>query len=286
MNETFLQPHKMLPTMARGLAALALALGVLAVVAWPAYAQPPKPPILEKVWLDQKLNAQVPLDLTFRDEIWRNVSIRDYLAEGKPVILTPVYYNCNNTCSVELDDLVQKLGEISFNIGEQYNIVTVSINPRETPQDAARTKKGFERRYPRPGVERYWHFLTGDQAAIEQLTDAVGFHYAWDEEHQEYAHPNAIVLLTPDGRISSYLFSPNYTGRDLRLGLTEASEGRIGNLLDKVLLFCLQYDPTVGKYSVAILNTVRLGGLITLVLLGGFVFLMLRREGNKPPLGA
>lgn len=269
----------------RGLVAVALALVALAVGVWPAHAEPPRPPILDKVGLDQKLNAQVPQDLVFRDEIWRSVRLGDYLTDGKPVILTLNYYNCKNTCSVILDDMVQKLGTISFNIGEQYNIVSVSINPRETPQDAGRTKAAFEHRYPRPGVETSWHFLTGDQAAIEALADSVGFRYAYDEQAGEYVHPDAILLLTPDGRVSQYLFAPNYSGQDLRLGLIESSQGKIGTLVDRVLLFCYQYDPTIGKYSLAILNSVRIGSLIAFVLLAGFVFVTLRRDKRKPSHG-
>ncbi|MCW5881826.1 MAG: SCO family protein [Anaerolineae bacterium] len=269
----------------RAVWALGLAFVILGLLTGPARAEPPRPPILDKVGLDQKLDAQVPLDLVFRDEIWRSVSLRDYLTDGKPVILTLNYYNCKNTCSVVLDDLVQKLGTISFNIGEQYNIVSVSINPRETPQDAARTKSAFEHRYPRPGVDTYWHFLTGDQAAIEELADSVGFRYAYDETAGEYVHPDVVLLLTPDGRVSKYLFAPNYSGQDLRLGLIDSSQGQIGTLVDKVLLFCYQYDPTIGKYSLAILNTVRIGSLIAFVLLAGFMIVMFRRDARKPSPG-
>ncbi len=265
----------------QGLWALGLVLVVLGVAAGPARAEPPRPPILDEVGLDQKLDAQIPLDLVFRDEIWRSVSLREYMTDGKPVILTLNYYNCKNTCSVILDDLVQKLGMISFNIGEQYNIVSVSINPRETPQDAGRTKIAFEHRYPRPGVDKYWHFLTGDQAAIEELADSVGFRYAYDETTGEYVHPDAILLLTPDGHVSKYLFAPNYSGQDLRLGLIDSSQGKIGTLVDKVLLFCYQYDPAIGKYSLAILNTVRIGSLIAFVLLAGFMIVMFRRDARK-----
>lgn len=245
-----------------------------------ADADAPKPPLVDALSVDQKLGVQTPLDLTFRDEAWRSVPLSEYF-DGKPVILTLNYYNCKNICSTELDDLVGKLGEMTLAIGDQYNIVTVSINPRETPQIATITKKDFIRRYPRPGVDKSWHFLTGDEASIRQLTDTVGFNYAWDEKTQEYAHPAVILILTPEGKVSRYLFAPIYTAQDLRLSLVEASANKIGTLTDRVLLFCYRYDPTAGTYSAAILNIMRLGGVVTMLGLGAFLFIMMRRDKSN-----
>jgi protein SCO1 len=241
------------------------------------HADAPKPPLVDALGVDQKLGVQAPLDLTFRDEAWRAVPLKTYF-DGKPVILTLNYYNCKNICSTELDDLVGKLSTMGLSIGDEYTIVSVSINPRETPQVAAYTKKSFVRRYPRPGVESNWHFLTGDEASIRELTDTVGFRYAWDERMQEYAHPAAILILTPQGKVSHYLYSPIYTAQDLRLSLVEASQNKIGTAIDRVLLFCYRYDPTAGTYSAAILNIVRLGGVVTMLGLGLFLTVMVRRD--------
>lgn len=245
-----------------------------------AVADAPKPPLVDALGVDQKLGVQVPLDLTFRDEAWRSVPLKEYF-NGKPVILTLNYYDCKNICSTILDDLVAKLSPMGLTIGDEYTIVTISINPRETPQVASYTKKGFVRRYPRPGVDSNWHFLTGDEAAIRELTDSVGFRYAWDERMQEYAHPATVLLLTPQGKVSAYLYSPVYTAQDLRLGLVEASQNKIGTAIDRVLLFCYRYDPTAGTYSAAILNLVRVGGVVTLLGLGLFLAFVIRRDSSS-----
>lgn len=253
----------------------------LLVAAWvlaaPAYAEPPMPTIINSLGVDQRLDAQVPLDLVFRDENWRSIQLGDLL-DGRPILLTLNYYNCKNICSTELDDMLGKLGNVSFGVGTEYKIVTVSINHRETPQLAAQTKRGYLRRYPRPGIETGWTFLTGDEDAIKRLTDAVGYRYAYDPATGDYAHPAALVILTPKGRISRYLYAPVYTATDLRLSLVEAANNKIGSVIDQVLLFCYRYDPTVGQYSVAILNLVRLGGIATMLGLGAFLFMMIRRD--------
>ena len=245
-----------------------------------AYAEPPKPAILDAIGVDQRLDAQVPLDVVFRDEAWRSVTLGDLL-DGRPVILTLNYYNCKNICGTTLDDLVGKLGDISLKVGEQYRIVTLSINPRETPQIAAETKRAYVRRYPRPGVDTGWSFLTADEEAIKRVTEAVGFRYTYDPETGEYAHPAAFMVLTPTGRVSRYLYAPTFSATDLRLSVVEAADNKIGNLLDQVLLFCYRYDPNVGRYSVAILNAVRVGGLLTMLGVGVLLVLMSRREGSN-----
>ncbi len=258
---------------------------LVAGAARPALAEPPKPAILDQVGVDQKLGVQVPLDLVLRDESWRSVKLGD-LFEGKPVILTLNYYNCKNICSTELDDLIGKLGDVAFEVGKQYTIVSVSINPRETPQIASLTKKSFVKRYARPGVDQAWHFMTADEAAIQTLTETVGFRYAYNADLDEYAHPAAIMVLTPEGKVAQYLYSPVYSATDLRLALVESSQNKIGTVVDKVLLYCYRYDPTAGKYSAAILNIIRLGGVVTMLALGVFLFVSLRHDFGRRPSGA
>lgn len=243
-----------------------------------AYAEPPKPAILDAIGVDQRLDAQVPLDVVFRDEAWRSVTLGELL-DGRPIILTLNYYNCKNICGTTLDDLVGKLGDISFKVGEQYRIVTLSINPRETPQLAAETKRAYVKRYPRPGVDTGWTFLTADEEAIKRVTEAVGFRYTYDPATGEYAHPAAFMVLTPKGRVSRYLYAPAFSATDLRLSVVEAADNKIGSLLDQVLLFCYRYDPNVGRYSVAILNAVRVGGLLTMLGVGVLLVMLSRREG-------
>ena len=237
-----------------------------------------KPSILDQVGLDQRLNQQVPLNLMFNDETGQPVQLQKYFGQ-KPVILIMVYYQCPMLCTQVLTGFTGAMnGIVRFNIGREFDVVTVSIDPRDTAEDAARAKKTYIQRYRRAGAEQGWHFLTGKKDQIDALAQAVGFRYAWDPKIQQYAHASGIMLLTPDGRVSQYYYGIEYAPRDIQLGLIEASKGKIGNVVDQVLLYCYHYDPTQGKYGAAIFNVLRLSALATVLLVGGFMVVMFRRD--------
>jgi protein SCO1/2 len=243
-------------------------------------AQQGLPPQLQNVGFDQRLNEQVPLDLTFRDEAGKDVKLGEYF-HGKPVILVLAYYRCPMLCTLVLNGLVQGMLDMNFNVGREFEVVTVSFDPRETPDLAAEKKATYLTRYGRPGAAAGWHFLTGDEPSIHKLTQAVGFRYRYDPATDQYAHATGIMVLTPTGKISRYFYDIRYSGRDLRLALVEASANKIGSPVDQVLLFCFHYDPTVGKYGVAIMNLVRLGGVLTMFGLVGMIGFLWRREQRK-----
>jgi protein SCO1/2 len=232
------------------------------------------------VGLDQRLNVQVPLDLRFRDETGDAVQLRDYFGE-KPVVLALVYYDCPMLCTLVLNGLLRSLRALSFTAGSEFNVVTVSFNPRETPVLAAGKKETYLQGYARPGAEVGWHFLTGEEDAIRQLTRAVGFRYVYDAEADQYAHASGIIVLTPQGRIARYFYGIEYAPRDLRLGLVEASANTIGSPVDQVLLLCYHYDPATGKYGVVITNVIRLAGVATVLCLGSFMVVMFRRDRRQ-----
>jgi len=244
------------------------------------------PGVLQEIGFDQKLGEAVPLDLAFRDESGRDVRLRDYFG-AKPVVLSLVYYKCPMLCTLSLNGLAGALEVLSFVPGREFNVVTVSFDPGEGPVLAAAKKKSYMARYHRSQAERGWHFLTGGREATQALTQAVGFRYVWDEATKQWAHPAGVVVLTPEGRISKYLFGVEYSPKDLRLALVDASGGRIGNPVDTVLLYCYRYDPKTGSYSASILNLVRLGAAATVLALGGFILTtaMRRRPSSRPPQG-
>lgn len=267
-----------------------MAAGLLACAAAAAHAQAaPKlqpgenvpnqtPDILQQVGIDQHLNQQVPLDLVFNDEAGQPVQLRQYFG-SKPVILDLVYFQCPMLCSQVQNNLTGALNGIRrFNVGRDFNVLTVSFDPRDTPKDAAENKKTYLSRYRRSGAEQGWHFLTGRKDQIAALAQAVGFRYAWDQEHNQFAHASGIMLLTPDGRLAQYYYGIEYAPINIQLGLIEASRGKIGNLADQVLLYCFHYDPTRGKYGAAIFNILRISAAATVLLLGGFMVIMFRRD--------
>ena len=237
-------------------------------------------PLFEMSGIDQKLDAQVPPDLVFRDETGRTVKLGDYFGT-KPVILSLVYYDCPMLCTQVLNGLAGSLKALTFNAGEQFLVLTVSFDPRETPELAAGKKKAYLEHYSRPGAAEGWHFLTGSESSIEALTHAVGFRYRYDAEKAQFAHASGIMVLTPQGRLSRYFYGIEYAPRDLRLGLVEASNGRIGSPVDQLLLFCYHYDPATGKYGAVVMNFVRLGGAATVLTLGTIVVLFLRRDVRR-----
>ena len=237
------------------------------------------PGVLQGVAFEQKLNTALPLDLTFRDEDGRPVRLGDYFGR-RPVVLTFVYYECPMLCGQVLNGLVSSLSVLDERIGRDFDVVTVSFDARETPVQASGQKRAYLDRYKREGAEAGWHFLTGDQASIDALTDAAGFRYVWDEATQQFAHASGVVVATPDGTLSRYFLGIEYSPRDLKFALMESSEGRVGSLVDQVLLYCYHYDPATGTYGLVVMNTVRLGGAITVLALMGFVVVTLRRESR------
>jgi protein SCO1/2 len=243
-------------------------------------AQTSLPPTLRDVGFDQRLNEQLPLNLVFKDEAGRSIQLGDYF-DGKPVILVLAYYRCPMLCTQVLNGLVRALLDIPFEVGKEFNVVTVSFDPRETPELAAAKKKTYLERYGRPGAEDGWHFLTGEPDSIRRLTEAVGFRYRYDARNDQFAHASGIMILTPTGKISRYFYDITYSPRDLRLGLVEASENKIGSPGDHILLFCFHYDPAEGKYGPVIMNFVRLGGVLTLLALGTFVTVLWRQERRR-----
>jgi protein SCO1 len=241
-----------------------------------------RPPYLENVGIEQHLDAQVPADLAFVDDAGRAVKLGDYFGR-KPVILNLVYYNCTMLCGEALAGLTGALKVVKFDIGNQFEIVTVSFNPNETPAIAAAKKKDYLARYGRPGAAAGWHFLTGPPESINALTKAVGFQYQYDPKINQYAHATAIMILTPEGRISRYFYGVDFPPKDLRMGLVEATQGKIGNLTDEVLLYCYHYNPATGKYGAVINNILRLGAALTVLLLGGMLLILFRLEKAAPP---
>ncbi|MGH9648866.1 MAG: SCO family protein [Terriglobales bacterium] len=247
--------------------------------------QDTRPPLLREVGIDQKLNTQVPLDLSFRDDEGRSVRLGDYFGK-KPVVMALVYYDCPMLCTQVLNGLASALQVLKFDAGREFNLVLVSIDPKETPQLAAAKKKSYLERYQRSGAAAGWHFLTGEQTAIEQLAQAVGFRYVYDPKTGQYAHAAAIMVLTPEGKIAQYYYGIEYPPRDLRLGLVEASKDHIGSVADRVLLYCYHYDPAKGRYGAVAMNVLRLAGVATVLVLGTFIFLSLRRDFAQPRMRA
>jgi protein SCO1/2 len=238
------------------------------------------PPALREVGIEQRLNERVPLDLKFRDDAGREVTLHDYFNKGKPVVLSLVFYKCPMLCDQVLTGLLGSMRSVSFDAGKEYDVVTVSFDPRETPELAAEKKDNFVRRYNRAGAEKGWHFLVGDQESITRLTDAVGFHYNYDPKTDQFAHAAGIMILTPDGRLSRYFYGVEYFPNDLRFGLMEASDEKIGSLADQLLLYCYHYDPATGRYGPAVMRIMRLGGAATVLGIGALL-LVLRRRGRK-----
>lgn len=243
----------------------------------PGDAAAERPGLLSKIRVDQKLNTQVPLDLPFVDESGRAVRLGDYFGE-RPVILALVYYECPMLCTQVLNGLVTALGVMNFEPGREFEVVAVSFNHREGPGLASQKKAAYMERYGRPHTAGGWHFLTGSEESIARLADAVGFRYEYDEAIKQYAHGAAIEVLTPKGVISKYFYGIEYSARDIRLGLIEASEERIGTAIDDILLFCYHYDPATGQYGAAVLRLVRVGGIATVLAFLAFLTVALRRE--------
>ena len=247
-------------------------------------ARLPKP--LRDLGWDQHMGAELPLDLEFVDQEGKTVQIGEYFGD-KPVLIAPVYFNCPMLCSLVLDGVVRGLKPLKFGAGDEFEVLAVSFDAREDAADAERSRKTALARYGRVAEGGGgWNFLTGDESNIEQLMSAIGFKYEWEESTQQFAHAGGVVLATPDGKISRYFYGVDFASKDLRLGFVEASANKIGNVVDQVLLFCYQYDPAIGKYSALTLRLVRIGGTLTVLLLGGWIFLMFRRESRRAAEGS
>jgi len=238
-----------------------------------------RPAVLDRVAFEQRIGQAVPLDAGFRDEAGHPVRLGEYLRD-KPVLLVPAYYECPMLCTLVLGGVVSALRALPFDVGRELTVVVFSISPTETSVQAAAKKEEILAKYRRPDTAGGWHFLTGDEDAIRAVADAIGFRYTRDPASGQYAHASGIVLLTPAGRISHYFYGVEYAPRDLRLALVEAADGRIGSPIDQLLLYCFQYDPATGRYSRVALGAIRIGGLATIVLLGGFIAIMLRRDAR------
>jgi len=278
-----------------------LAYIVILIAALPAFAQPGQPaPVqpslsmqdsslkpalpgaLQGVGIDQRLDQQLPLDLTFRDEAGRSVPLSNFFHSKKPVILALVYYRCPMLCTQILNGLESSLKAVSFNPGQDFEILSVSFDPKDTPELAASKKQMYLKRYGRPNSANGWHFLTGDEANIRALTDAAGFHFKYDAKTDQFAHASGIMIATPDGRLSRYFYGVEYAPRDVRLGLVEASENRIGTPVDQLLLFCYHYDPATGKYGAMVMNIVRFTAALFVLVSGTFLLIVFRRDLRRP----
>jgi protein SCO1 len=244
-------------------------------------AQPTPPPnLMTEVGIDQKLDAQVPLDLKFRNEKGDTVALASYF-RTKPVILSLVYFRCPMLCTQVLNGMVETFKTLNFTAGQEFDIVTVSIDPAEQPELAAEKKEQYVAEYGRAGVAAGWHFLTGDKASIEKLAAAVGFKYVYDPNSQQFAHGAGIMIATPQGRLARYLYGIEYGAKDMRFGLMEAAKGKIGSPADKILLLCYHYDPTTGKYGLVVANLLKGGGIVMVLLLGGYMTVNFLRDRRK-----
>ncbi len=257
-----------------------LVIALFALLAVPALGQRRPPNEIEGVGIDQRLEAPIPLDATFVDSEGKTVRLGDLL-RGKPVILTLVYYRCPMLCNLVLEGLLSTLRPLTMSVGDEFDVITVSFDASEGPELAAAKRRAYLDSYERTGAESGWHFLTGDQAAIDALTQAVGFRYRWDEETQQFAHGSAIVVLTPEGLVSRYFYGIEFQPRDLRLGLVEASRGEIGSAVDQILLLCFQYDPATGRYGFVINGFIRGAGLLTVLMLAIFITRTLLHERRQ-----
>lgn len=234
-----------------------------------------RPPGLKNVGIEQHLDEPIPPDLTFRDETGKAVRLGDYFGD-KPVILSLVYYRCPMLCSEVLSGLESALRVLKFDVGKDFQVLTVSFDPSDTPEIATAKKAEYIKRYGRVGAADGWHFLTGQQASIDALTKAAGFQYEYDPKTGQFAHTTAIMILTPKGKIAQYYYGVEYAPKDLRLGLVQASQNKIGTVVDEVLLYCYHYDPSTGKYGAVISRILKLAGAATILVLAGLLLILFR----------
>ncbi len=253
---------------------------VAGYLAAPGVSSSTMPTALREIGFDQNIDQRLPLDATFRDESGQTVTLGSYYGQ-RPVLLAFLYYECPMLCTQVLNAMTATISTMSLTAGKDFELVLVSIDPRETPAQAAAKKTEYLQRYKREGAAAGWHFLTGDEPQIQRVTKAAGFRYAWDEQTKQYAHPTGIIVTTTDGRLARYLFGIEYGPRDLNLSLVEASEGKVGTFADQLLLFCYHYDPMTGRYGIYVMRTLRVAGVATVLLIGTFIVVMVRREKSQ-----
>lgn len=239
------------------------------------------PPGLAGVGIQQKLDSQLPLHTKFKDEFGQEVTLGKYFASGKPVIIAPVYYRCPMLCTQIMNGLEGALRAVSLNPGQDFEIVAYSFDPKDVPETALAKKDMYMKRYRRPDTKNGWHFLTGDQASIDALNVAIGYGVKYDPKTDQYAHASGVMVATPQGRLSRYFYGVEYSPRDIRLGLVEASQNHIGNPVDALLLYCFHYDPATGKYGAVAMNMVRFAGVAFTLIGGTFLLIMFRRDFRR-----
>ena len=240
------------------------------------------PPALEKAGIEQKLNEQLPVDAVFKDENGKEVRLGDYFGK-RPVILAFVYFECPMLCNEVLNGLTGSLKSLSFDAGKEFDVVAISFDARENDKpDLAKNKKAsYMKRYERPGTENGWHFLTGTQSEIDKVTKAAGFNYYWDAKSEQFAHAGGIMITTPEGKLARYIYGIDYAPKDIKFGVMESAESKIGNPAEQLMLYCYHYDPSTGRYGLSILKVMRLGGIVTLIALGAMFFFFWRRNKAK-----
>jgi protein SCO1/2 len=243
------------------------------------------PGVLKEVTFRQQLNEQLPLDAAFKDEAGRDVRLGDYFKTGKPVVLAFVYYDCTMLCTQVMNGISSALKVVPFTPGQDFDVVLVSFDPRDTPQAATEKKAAHLKYWSTEANAGGWHFLTGTEAEIRRATQAAGFSYQWDERNKQFAHVSGVLVVTPEGRLSRYFYGIEYSPKELRLALVESGKGAIGSKIDELLLYCFHYDPESGRYGVVVMNLIRLGGVVTVALVAGFILLMRRRETRTPAEG-
>jgi protein SCO1/2 len=240
------------------------------------------PPQLRDVTFRQRLNEKLPLDAPFTDEHGQAVTLGQYFASGKPVILAFVYYECPMLCTQVMNGLSSALKVMPFTAGQDFEVVLISFDARDTPAAAAEKERAHLEYWSRQADAPSWHLLTGDEITIRRVTSAAGFTYQWDERSGQFAHVSGVLVVTPEGRLSRYFYGVEYSPKELRLALVESGEGKIGSAIDELLLYCFHYDPESGRYGLLVMNLVRLGGVLTILFIGGFIFMMRRRDAHAP----
>jgi protein SCO1/2 len=243
------------------------------------------PGVLKDVTFQQQLGEQLPLDAAFKDEAGRDVRLGDYFKTGKPVVFAFVYYECTMLCTQVMNGISSALKVVPFEIGKDFDVVLVSFDPRDTPQAATEKKAAHLQYWSTEKTAGAWHFLTGTEPEIRRVAQAAGFSYAWDARNNQFAHVSGVLVTTPEGRLSRYFYGIEYSPKELRLALVESGKGAIGSKIDELLLYCFHYDPESGRYGVVVMNLIRLGGVVTVALVAGFILLMRRRETRTPAEG-
>lgn len=244
-----------------------------------------RPAMLKDVGFRQRLNQQLPLDATFSDESGRRVALREYFGGTRPVVFAFVYYQCPMLCTQVMNGISSALRALPFDAGKDFDVVLVSFDPRDTPAAAAEKKRTHLEYWSAADTAAGWHLLTGDEATIRRVTDAAGFTYKWDDLTQQFAHASGILVVTPDGRLSRYFYGVEYSPKELRLALVESGQGRIGSVIDELLLYCYHYDPASGRYGVIVMNLIRAGGVLTMAFILGIMLLARRRGPHAPAEG-